>query len=142
MKVVKWTPLSNRMMPHFDDMFEDFAGPMMAHSMAPAIDVYEEDNNVVAEAPLPGIDPEQLNISIENDVLSIEGSSEKKTEVDDKNYYRKEVRYGSFHRAIALPCSVDGDKAEAEYDDGVLKIVIPKAAAAKKKSIKVKNKKK
>lgn len=138
MKVVKWSPMfPNRMFRDFDDMFEDFAGPMMQDGFAPAVDVYEEGNNVIVEAPLPGIEAEDVEISIENDVLSIQGKSEKKTEVDDKNYYRKEVRYGSFHRAIALPYSVDGDKAEAKYDNGVLKVSVPKAEQVKKKMIKI-----
>lgn len=131
----------NRMFRDFDDMFEDFAGPMsgpMGQNFSPAVDVYEEGENVIVEAPLAGIDAEDLDISIENDVLSIQGSSEQKSEVDDKNYYRKEVRYGSFHRAVALPCAVDGDNAEAEYKDGVLKVTVPKAPQVTKKSIKIK----
>lgn len=139
MRLIKWSPNMPPMMQDFNDMFADVAGPMTA-GFSPAMDVYEKDNKVVVEAPLPGIDPDNLNISIENDVLSIEGSSEKQSEVDEKNYYRKEVRYGSFHRAVALPCAVDGDKAEANYKDGVLKLSIPKAAAAQKKTIKVNTK--
>jgi len=128
------------MFQDFNDMFEDFAGPMSKTGFSPAVDVYEKDNKVVAETPLPGIDPDKLKIAIENDVLSIEGSTEKSTEVDEKNYYRKEVRYGSFHRAVAMPCSVDGDKAEAEYKDGVLRVTVPKAAAVQKRTIKVNTK--
>lgn len=127
----------NRMFRDFDDMFEDFAGPMN-QGFSPAVDVYEDSNNVVVEAPLAGVDVDDIDIAIENDVLSIQGSTEKKSEVDDKNYYRKEVRYGSFHRAIALPCAVDGDQAAAEYKDGVLKVTVPKAAQAKKKTIQIK----
>lgn len=123
----------------FDNMFADFGSDMMTPmmSMSPAVDVYEKDNQVVVEAPLPGMDANKLQVSVENDVLSIEGSMEKKTEVDEKNYYRKEVRTGSFHRAVALPTSVDGDKAQADYKNGVLVVTIPKAAQAVKKTIKV-----
>lgn len=128
------------MFQDMNDMFEDFPGMNLTGNFSPAVDVYEKDNQVVVETPLPGIDPEHLKISIENDVLSIEGSSEKKSEVDDKNYYRKEVRYGSFHRAVALPCSVDGDQADAQYKDGLLTVSIPKAAAVQKKTIKVSTK--
>ncbi len=129
------------MFQDFNDMFEDFSGnTSLAGNFSPAVDVYEKDNQVVVETPLPGIDAQNLKISIENDVLSIEGSSEKKSEIDEKNYYRKEVRYGSFHRAVALPCSVDGDKADADYKDGMLRVTIPKAAVAQKKTIKVSTK--
>ena len=138
MKVVKWSPMFPRMFQEFDDMFEDSASSLMQDGFAPAVDVYEEGNQIVVEVPLPGVDVEKLDISIENDVLQIQGNSEKKTEIDDKNYYRKEVRYGSFHRAIALPAAVNGDAAEAEYKDGVLKVTVPKAEQAKKKTIQIK----
>ena len=139
MKVVKWSPMyPNRMFRDFDDMFEDFAGPMMQNGFSPAVDIYEEGDMLVVEAPLAGIDIENVEIAIENDILTIEGKSEKKTEIDDKDYYRKEVRYGSFHRAIALPKSVDGNNAEATYKEGVLKVLIPKSEGNKKQTIEIK----
>ncbi len=137
MRLIKWSPMMPPMFQDFNDMFEDFSGPMSNNGFSPAVDLYEKDNNVVVETPLPGVDPDKVKISIENDVLSIEGASEKKTEVDEKNYYRKEVRYGSFHRAVALPCAVIGDSAKADYANGLLTVVIPKAPAAQKKTIKV-----
>lgn len=141
MRLVKWSPMMPPMFQDFNEMFEDFAGnKLMAGNFSPAVDVYEKGNQVVVETPLPGINPENLKIAIENDVLSIEGSSEKVSEVDEKNYYRKEVRYGSFHRAVPLPCAVDGDKADAQYQNGLLIVSIPKAAAATKKTIKVSTK--
>jgi HSP20 family protein len=103
----------------------------------PALDVYQTDDDVVVETQLPGVDPTNVNISIENDVLTIEGSFEKKREVDEKNYYRKEIRSGSFHRSVALPTSVNGDKAKATYDKGVLKVTVPKEERAKPKTVKV-----
>lgn len=129
MQLVKWTP--------FTDLFEDFDSMMRPMRFSPAVDVYEEKDNIVVETPLAGIDPEKVNITVEDNVLRIEGQSEKKSEVDDKNYYRKEVRFGSFSRTIALPKTVNGDKAQASYDKGMLKIVIPKAEEAKPKSIKI-----
>jgi HSP20 family protein len=113
------------------DEFENFT---------PALDIYQTKDAVVVETPVVKMDPNKVNISIENDVLTIEGESEQKSEVDEKNYYRKEVRYGGFHRSVALPVAVDGEKAEAEYKEGLLKITIPKAPQAKKKTIKIKAK--
>jgi len=110
-------------------------------SFSPAVDVWEDENSVYVETPLPGVNPEQVNISIENDVLTIEGSSEKKTEVEEKNYYRKEVRCGSFHRAVALPSSVKSEDAKAEYEKGILKITVPKEERVKPKKVKVEVKK-
>jgi HSP20 family protein len=108
----------------------------------PAVDMYEDKDNIVIETQLGGIDPAKVDISIENNILSIKGESEKKSEVEDKNYYRKEIRRGSFYRSIPLPTKVDGDKAKAESGDGILKITIPKATEVKPKTIKIETKKK
>lgn len=123
-------------MDDFEKYFE--GGSAMGRNYIPAVDVYQDKDNVMVEAPIAGIDPEKVDISIENDVLTIKGENEKKSEVEDKDYYRKEVRYGSFFRSIQLPAHVIGDDAQATYDKGVLKITIPKAPEAKPKTIKIK----
>ncbi len=106
--------------------------------MNPAMDVYEDKDNVIVETPLVGIDPSKVNIEIEDNILKISGQSSHKSEVDDKSYYRKEVRYGSFYRAVSLPKAVIGEKAEANYKDGILHITVPKADEAKPRRISVK----
>ncbi|MFH1866530.1 MAG: Hsp20/alpha crystallin family protein [Patescibacteria group bacterium] len=136
MAIVRWTPMFSAT-DEFDKWFEDWPGLSQMSNFVPALDVYQTKDDVVVEAPLAGIDPDNVNISIENDVLTLEGKSEKKSEVDEKNYYRKEVRFGSFHRSVALPAAVNGDKAKATYEKGVLKIVIPKEERAKPKTVKV-----
>jgi len=108
----------------------------------PAVDMYEDKNNIVVETQLGGIDPDKVDVSIENNVLTIKGESEKKREVEDKNYYRKEIRRGAFYRSIPLPTKVDGDKAVAINEDGVLKITVPKAPELKPKTIKIQSKNK
>jgi HSP20 family protein len=108
----------------------------------PAVDMYEDKDNVIIETQLAGIDPEKVDISIENDVLSIKGEGERKTEVEEKNYYRKEIRRGSFYRSVPLPTRVLGDKASAIAEGGILKISIPKAPETKPKSIKIETSKK
>lgn len=136
MALIKWTPF-----PFIDSMEEMdklMEWPGGANSFTPAIDVYEDKDDVVVDAPLAGIDPEKVEIAIENGVLTIKGESEKKSEVEDKNYYRKEIRSGSFYRAVSLPTKVDGDKAEATYDKGVLTIRVPKAPEVKPKTIAIK----
>ena len=140
MSLIKWAPMS---IDPFDEMDSWFNWPVArsAINFAPAMDIWQDKDNVYVECPLAGIDPEKVTVAVENDVLTIEGKSEQKSEVDDKEYYRKEVRYGSFHRAVALPSSVDGEKAKAEYEKGVLKIVIPKEERAKPKTVKVEIKK-
>lgn len=103
----------------------------------PAVDMYEDKDNIIVETQLGGIDPEKVDVSIENNILTIKGESQKKSEVEDKNYYRKEIRSGSFYRQIPLPTKVDGDKASAINEDGILKISIPKAPEVKPKTIKI-----
>lgn len=138
--LIQWNPLSDS----FDD---DWILPSLLvnskrGSFMPAIDMYEDGNEVIIETQLAGIDPEQVDIAIENDTLCIQGKSEKKSEVDDKNYYRKEIRSGSFYRSIPLPMHVRGDEAKASAKDGVLRISIPKVEEVKPKKIKIKTEKK
>lgn len=139
MRLVKWTPLLEPW-EEMNKTMEDWM-PFGSTGFVPAIDVYQTEDAVVVETPLAGVDPEKVSISIENDILTIEGSMEKKSEVEEKNYYRKEMRSGSFHRAVALPVAVEGDQAKADFENGVLKINIPKSEKAKPRSIKVNIKK-
>ena len=136
-RLIKWSPFFDG-----DDNFDSLF-PVLRNDkqdFLPAIDMYEDKKSVIVEAQLAGIDPDKVDISIQNDVLVIKGESEKKSEVEDKNYYRKEIRRGSFFRSLQLPSHVDGDHAEAEADSGVLKIVIPKVLKDKSKTIKIKKK--
>lgn len=136
MKLVRWNP--------FLDDSGDFGmlSPFMGtNAFVPSLDIYQDKDNVMARVALPGIDPENVNISIENDILTIEGKVEKESEVDEKDYYRKEISSGSFHRSMILPTSVDGDKAKAEFSNGILEITMPKKEEVKPKTIKVEIKK-
>lgn len=142
-QIIKWAPFLEPF-EDMDKMFPEFmpvARGMQAGFM-PAVDVYEDKNNVIVETQLAGVDPEKVDVSIENDVLSIKGESEKKSEVEEKDYYKKEIRRGSFYRSVPLPAHVIGEKASASAEDGVLKIVIPKLLGSKPKTIKIKTKKK
>lgn len=141
MAIVRWSPLWP-FEEDFDRAMRDFSSPgaLTRKAFIPDVDLYQTDTDVVIEAPLAGVDPDKVDISIENDVLTIQGSMEKKTEVDEKDYWRKEVRTGSFYRQVALPTHVVGDKAEAQFDNGVLKITVPKAPHAQAKKIEVKKK--
>lgn len=141
--LIRWNPFLDNF-EEMDKMFSDFS-PVLSGGQAgfmPAIDMYEDKNSVTVETELAGIDPEKVDISIENDVLTIKGESEKKSEVEDKNYYKKEIRRGSFYRSVPLPTHVVGDKASAVAEDGVLKISIPKAPELKPRTIKIKTSKK
>lgn len=132
MAIIKWTP----MIEPFEEM-ERFIEDSMPTGFTPAIDVYETKNDVVIEAPLPGVDPNNVSISIENDTLTIKGEAKKEREVEEKNYYRKEVRSGSFFRSVTLPAHVISDKANADFAKGVLRITVPKTKEEKPKTIKI-----
>ena len=143
MSLIKWTPF----LSEFDDMDKMMESMLPAvrgnqFGYTPAVDMYEDKDNIIIETQLGGIDPEKVDISIENNVLTIKGESEKKSEVEDKNYYRKEIRRGSFYRSIPLPTKVDGEKAQAVNEDGMLKITVPKVSEVKPKTIKIQTKKK
>lgn len=113
---------------------EDFMGA----NFVPSADVYQDKDNVIVEMDIPGIEIEKLDISVENDVLTVSGSKEEKNEVKREDYYRKEIRSGSFARSVILPMTVKSQEAEAEFKKGILKIVLPKAEEVKPKKIVVK----
>lgn len=133
MAIIKWEPFDE-----LDRFFDDFPRlPMRMKGFVPALDLYEDKDNLMAETALPGIDPNDVEVTVANDVLTVKGGSQKQSEVEEKNYYRKEVRGGSFYRQVALPMHVAGEKTKAEYANGILKITMPKAPEIKAKTVKV-----
>ncbi len=108
----------------------------------PPIDMFQTKDLVVVETPLAGVDPGQVEVTVEDGVLTIKGSMERKTEVDEQDYYRKEVRSGTMFRRVTLPCSVQEGKAEATFENGMLRVEIPKAQLEASKTVKINVKKK
>jgi len=109
----------------------------MQRAFVPAMDIYETKDAVVVEIPLAGIDPKDVEVSVEKGVLTVQGQSKREHEVDEKNYYRKEVRSGSFFRQVALPVPVKEDRVTAEFADGVLKVNCPKTEVTRTKKVNV-----
>ena len=105
-----------------------------------ALDIYEDDDNLVVEASLAGVNPDEVDISISGNMLTIKGETEKDEEKGEEGskYYCRERRYGAFHRSVTLPMDVDADKVEAVFEKGVLKLTLPKIEAVKPKHIEVK----
>ena len=103
----------------------------------PSVDIFENDNDVVIKAELPGMNAKDIEVRLENNGLMLKGERHFEKETKEENYHRIEREYGSFSRAFALPTVVDGDKVVAEYKDGILKIVLPKKEERKPKPIKV-----
>lgn len=106
------------------------------------VDMYETADAVVVKAAIPGIQSEDLNITVSGDLLTIQGETTQEEETKEVTYYVRERQYGSFSRTLTLPASVVADKAEAEFENGILRLSLPKAAEAKPKVITVKPKKK
>ncbi|MDD5701366.1 MAG: Hsp20/alpha crystallin family protein [Dehalococcoidales bacterium] len=102
------------------------------------LDVYQTDKEVVVKASLPGYKPEEVDISITGDVLTIRGEHKEEQETKEENYFYKERRYGSFSRSIPIPVEVKSEKAEATFDNGILMLKMPKMETSKPKQIKVK----
>lgn len=132
MAIIKWAPILDQ----FVEMERMFDNPDR-QGFAPAINVYETKDDVVVETTLAGVDPKDVEVSIENDMLTIKGEVKRESEVEEKSYYRKEISSGSFFRSVALPNHVVSDQAKAESKDGILKISIPKSPEVKPKTIKI-----
>lgn len=134
MPIIPWSPFQN--LEKFWD--EDLTFFPALRMKMPAVDVSETGTDVVVEMEAPGMDPNKIELSIEGNRLHIRGNMEDKKEEKGKSYYRKEIHKGAFERIVALPTEVKGDKAEAIYKDGILKVVVPKAETMRPKKIEVK----
>ncbi len=135
--------LQNEINRMFDTFFEDPFGLQTMEELegfVPSIDVYETDKDITVEVELPGMDEKDIDITINDNVLTISGKKESEVTEKDKSYYRHELSYGSFQRSIELPGDIDEDKIEATYKKGVLKVVLPKTeqSVSQRKKIEIK----
>jgi HSP20 family protein len=103
----------------------------------PPVEVFESEHEVVVKAALPNVDPTQIDITISNDAVTLKGSTKHEEERKERNYYRRELRYGAFLRTVALPTEVKSAEAIASYNDGVLEIRLPKSDRAKNTTVKI-----
>jgi HSP20 family protein len=134
----EFTTLQDRMNRLFQDSFgQGREEALSTSSFAPAVDVYEDEHNVILKIEVPGIDEKDIDIRVENNVLTVTGERKVEKEEKQENYRRVERQYGSFIRSFTLPNTVDSDNISADYDRGVLNIKLAKKAEAKPKQIKV-----
>jgi HSP20 family protein len=142
MAIVRWEPfrdllsLQERMNRMFDESYrgrgtEDWMGG----AWAPAVDIYEHNGNIVLQAELPGLDPKDVDVRVENNVLTLRGQRKVDETVNKDNYHRVERLYGSFTRSFTLPSQIDTEKIQANYKDGVLRLTLPTKEEAKPKQI-------
>jgi len=144
MNLVRWNPLRELAALHqgldrwSDDSF--FAprclnGATDSSTWNPAVDVYEESDRFVIKAELPGLDRKDVEVDLNDRVLTLKGERSYENEVKEDGYYRKERAFGKFHRAFTLPANLNADEIKAEFKDGLLTINIPKPEEQKPKQI-------
>ncbi len=121
-----------------DDLLEDFFGGSSVQRqegvISPRFEVSETDDSVVVEAELPGMDEKDVQVTLENDILTIKGEKKKEEETKKKNYYVSERSYGSFQRSLRLGSGVDAEKVSASFKKGVLTVTVPKSEPEKSKT--------
>jgi HSP20 family protein len=148
MALVRWEPLrdlvalQDRMNRLFDESYrgrreaseDDWA---LGGSWAPAVDIYEQDGNIVLTAELPGVDPKDVDVRVENNVLTLRGERKWTSDVQRESYHRVERSYGSFTRSFTLPSGVATDQIKADFKDGMLRLTLPKREDAKPRQISI-----
>jgi HSP20 family protein len=145
MAIVRWEPFRDMLTTQdrfnrlFNETFSRAFGDeeMPARAWTPAVDIVENDNNLVLKAELPGVDPKDVEVRVEDNTLYLKGERKFEKDVKEENYYRIERSYGSFARTFTLPGSIDSEKVDANCQDGVLTLTIPKREEAKPKTIKI-----
>jgi HSP20 family protein len=152
-ELLPWRPFPEmaRWERDIDQMFENFLGRRLrpflperwwsaagAEISTPAVDLYEEKDDIVVKADLPGMEKDNIEVNISDNRLTIKGEKKEEQEIKKENYYRSERSYGSFVRTLELPTEVQADKVKAAFKNGVLEIRLPKTEEAKKKETKVK----
>jgi HSP20 family protein len=139
MKLVRWEPfgrefssLANRLNQAFDFERESFS------NWCPPVDIYEDRDEVVLKAELPGMKKEDIDVRVENNVLTLNGQRKQEKEAKEDGYFRSERSYGTFSRSFTLPTTVDVKKISASYKDGILTVQLPRLEESKPKQIDVK----
>ncbi len=139
MKLVKY---NNRVFPNWPSLFDDFftrdlySNSVTPGNLVPAVNIQETENDFLVEVAAPGLNKDDFKVEVDNDVLFISAEkTEKSQSKEGDNYTRKEFSYGSFKRSFQLPDTVDNGKINAKYQDGVLRLSIPKREEAKPKPI-------
>lgn len=148
MSLIPWKekhPLAD-LRSEIDNIFDQFFGRYKSQELdtwegmpirSPAIDMEETDKDILIKAEMPGLNPKDFQISLSGNNLTIKGENKEEKEEKKKNYHMIERRYGSFYRSIPLPCDVESDKVEANYDKGILEIKLPKCKPTEAKKITV-----
>ena len=137
--LTRWEPFAElgELRTRLDQMFGELADAR-ERIWTPAIDVVRDNGNLVIRADVPGIKPQEVKVAVEDDILTVSGEHEERKEEKDKDYLRRERRYGSFSRSMALPAGVDPKRIKATTHDGVVEVTIPLPKEAKKETVAIK----
>ncbi len=134
MSLIRWR---HPLVPSLWDEMERMAEQLAPHrwwpesaAMTPAMDVYETDDEVVVRAELPGVKKEDIEVNVTDDQIIVSGESKAVEEIDEENYHRRELSYGSFRRSVALPHATSQEEVTAKFEDGVLEVRAPKVTEA------------
>ena len=143
--LTRWEPMREMMTLReaMNHLFDDaFTRPLSisAVSAMPAIDLYQTDDEIVVKAALPGIKPDEVQISVTGDVLTLRGEFKRQEEQKEATWHIREQRSGIFERSVMLPTEVQTDKSKADFENGILTISLPKAEAVKPRTISIKAK--
>src|SRR4051812_28509063 len=143
MRITRWTPYNdfNSLQSTLNRVFQDFNRGSdeltTSGSFVPAVDIYEDQNGITLKMEVPGVSEQDINISLENNTLTVSGERKFEKNEKEENFHRIERRYGSFTRSFSLPNTVDAEKVNAGYENGILSIQLGKKAEAKPKQIKI-----
>jgi len=145
MAIIRWDPFRDMvtLREKMNRLFEDAVThhgeekDLISSSWAPAVDIYEDENQLVLSAEVPGIEEKDVEIKIEDSTLIIQGERKMEKETKEENYHRLERAYGSFYRSFSLPNYIDQDKIHAEHENGVLKITMPKKPELRPRKVKI-----
>ncbi len=140
-ELTEWRPFSDfaELRHRLDQAFRDLSDGVQ-HTWSPSVDLIRRDDALVLRADIPGIKPDDVKIEVEDNVLTVSGEHREETEEKEEHYMRRERRYGSFSRSMALPEGVTADDIGATTEDGVLEVTIPAPKAAEKQKVEVKPK--
>lgn len=141
-EITIWRPFQE-LRKEVDRLFQEFFGKSYfperweGIEWVPSIDVSETEDEIIVKADIPGVKPEDIEINLVDNVLTIKGEKKREKEEKKENFYRVERYYGTFMRSIQIPSEVDVEKIKAQYKDGVLKVTLPKKPESKGKTIKI-----
>lgn len=139
MALVHWDPFRalRRRDDTFEDLMREFFGRGAEEMMEPPAEVSETDADVTVKLVVPGVERDQLRVTVADDTLTVRGEIKKETEEKKKNIHRQEIRYGAFQRSVSLPVDVEADKATAQLKNGMLTVTLPKSKQPKAHQVQV-----